>query len=262
MMPSGNQSSPKSPLRSVPSGDLRSTLTADAFFNGQLTVWQSKTGYRYSLDAVILAWFARKCTGERVLDLGTGCGIIPLIMAHREPSARFWGIDIQPELSAIAALNVATNGLGSVISVRCRDLKTVRPRDLEGPFDRVVSNPPFRKSASGRINPDGQRAIARHEIAATIDDIAAGAKRLLKPGGKLFTLYPAERLVDVLTALRREEIEPKRLRMIQTRGGQDAKLFVVEGVRGGRPGLAVAPPLSIYAADGRYTTEMDRIFRP
>jgi tRNA1Val (adenine37-N6)-methyltransferase len=227
-----------------------------------MTVWQSKTGYRYSLDAVILAWHARKCSGERVLDMGTGCGIISLIMAYREPSARYWGIDIQPELSEIAALNVDKNGLGSVISVCCRDLRTVRPEDLGGLFDRVVSNPPFRKSASGRINPDGQRAIARHEISATVDDIAAAARRLLRRGGKLFTLYPAERIVDVLTALRREGVEPKRLRMIQSHRGQRAKLCVVEGVLGGRPAVVVDPPLTVYAEDGRYTNEMVRIFQP
>jgi tRNA1Val (adenine37-N6)-methyltransferase len=211
---------------------------------------------------VLLAWFGRPCGAERVLDLGTGCGIIPLIMAHREAASEFWGVDNQPRLAAVAAWNVARNRLAPRVRIRCRDLRTLAPGMLGGPFDRVVSNPPFRKARSGRINPDGERARARHEITANHLDVAAAASRMLRRGGRFTTIYPAERLVDVLCAMRAQRLEPKWVRGVQPKPGAGIRLVLVEGVKEGGAALRFDDPFCIYRRDGSYTEAMARMFRP
>lgn len=262
MMRQEKTSSPISPSKSGRPNKLHCNLTSDTFFNGQMTICQSRTGYRFSIDAVLLAWHARPQAGDRVLDLGTGCGIIPLIMALREPAAHFWGVDVQPRLAAVAALNVAQNHLRSRIHIRCRNLKHLRPEAFGGPFHLVVSNPPYRKAASGRINPDRQRALARHEIAATVQDVVKTASRMLTPGGRFVTLYPVDRLVDVLETMRALGIEPKLLRLIHSKSGGGAKLFLTEGIKGGRPGIQGAAPLYIYQSEKHFSDEVKRMFEP
>ena len=140
-----------------------SELTLDILFDGRLKVWQPRHGYRFSIDAVLLAHQVRLQSEETVLDLGTGCGIIPLILAYRHPDIISFGIEIQKELAHIAIANVDANHLQNQIRVLCRDMRRLKPEDIGGPVDLVVCNPPYHKPKSGRINPDRQRAIARHE---------------------------------------------------------------------------------------------------
>lgn len=236
-------------------------LTKDTFFNGRLIVNQSASGYRFSIDSVILANLAVVKRGQRVLDLGTGCGIIPLIMAWRNPDAGpIYGVEIQAELADTAAENVRQNRMESRITIRCTDMKTLAPEATDGPFDAVVCNPPHYKNNSGRINPDTQRAIARHEITVTLDDMAATAQRMLCRAGRLILIYPAERLVDLACAMRNAGIEPKRLRFIHSTAGTEAKRVFVEGIAGKRPGAKIAAPLNIYDAAGHYTPETAAMF--
>ncbi|MFZ7128151.1 MAG: tRNA1(Val) (adenine(37)-N6)-methyltransferase [Desulfobacterales bacterium] len=227
-----------------------------------MTVWQSLTGYRFSVDAVILAGHVFPRDGDRVLDLGTGCGIIPLILASKFPAVTLWGIELQARLAAVAALNVRDNGLQDRIHIRCRDFRKIHLSCLGRSMDVVVSNPPYRRVASGRINANSQRALARHEIKAKLEDLLSAACRVLGPGGRFMTLYPADRLVDVISAMRAHGIEPKWLRMVHSSAGGKAKLFLVEGLKGARPAMVVAPPLHIYAGKGQYSEEMERMFDP
>lgn len=236
--------------------------TTDTFFNGQIRMKQSRGGYRFSIDAVVLAYHAGPRAGEKVLDLGTGCGIIPLILAQRQPDIAIYGVEVQEELAELAASNVKDNQLDDCITVLCTDMKLLKPDMTSGPVDLVVSNPPFRKQGSGRINPDEQRAVARHEIKANLGDIIQTSRRMLRPAGRLVIIYTAGRLTDILFQMRTDGIEPKYIRMLHSRESTEAILALIEGVKGGRPGLIVAPPLFIYNNESDYTEEVESMFSP
>ncbi len=236
-------------------------VTRDSFFNGRIRLQQHGRGYRYSIAAVILASAVHPRPGETVVDLGTGCGIIPLILAFRQPEVRIWGVELQAELSALAQENVRENDLAARVTVVCADMRDLHPARVGGPVDRVVSNPPYRPGGSGRVNPDPQRALARHEIAVRLPEVVRAAARLLKTGGRFTTIYTAGRTAELLSHMRAERIEPKRLRGIHSAQDQDARLVLVEGIRAGGPGMVIVPPLIVYDADGRYTEEIQAMFR-
>lgn len=238
------------------------SLTTDSFFNGCIQVKQNRIGYRFSIDAVLLAWHANPKPGDTILDLGTGCGIIPMILAYRHPKVKIYGVEVQEELADIAILNIIENGMENQISILCRDIKTLKHDDASGPVDLAISNPPFRKSTSGRINPNRQRAIARHEIKTTLYDVVETARRMLKLSGRFVMVYPAERMTDILTQMRASGIEPKSIRMIHSRKNTEAKMVVVEGKKGGRSGLKIGSPLIIYKENGSYSDEVEKIFKP
>lgn len=237
-------------------------ITTDAFFDGRLLVKQHRCGYRFSIDAVLLARYADPHAGDHVLDLGTGCGIIPLLMCHRHFDTQVVAVEIQPELAELAQLNVVENHMTAQIKVICKDLRALCLDDVCGPVDLVVSNPPYRKPHSGRINPDPERAVARHELKATLADVIETAGRLLRRSGRLVVVYAAERSTDLLVQMRSRGIEPKRLRFIHSAEASPAKLVLVQGVKGGRPTVKVDPPLVVYTAAGQYTEEVLQIFKP
>ncbi len=236
--------------------------TTDTFFNGKIRVTQSRTGYRFSIDAVLLANFADPRSGDKVLDLGTGCGIIPLILAYRQPCSSIYGVEVQTELAELAKSNVRENKLEGRITVYCTDMNLLRPEMTAGPVDLVVCNPPFRKEGSGRINPDTQRAVARHEIKTNLSDIIQTSHRMLRTAGRMILIYTAGRLTGILSRMRNEGIEPKFIRMIHSRRDARATLILIEGVKGGRPDLRIAPPMIIYDNGNEYTEEVASMFRP
>jgi len=238
------------------------SYTTDTFFNGKIRITQDRTGYRFSIDAVLLAYFADPRSGDKVLDLGTGCGIIPLILAYRQPHAVIYGVEVQTELAELAVCNVRENQLEDRITVFCTDMKLLRPAMTAGPVDLVVCNPPFRRPGSGRINPNLQRAVARHEIKANLGDIIQTSHRMLRTAGRLVLIYTAGRLTDILSRMRADGIEPKFIRMIHSRQDTEAALILIEGVKGGRPDLKIAPPLIIYDKKTDYTDEVESMFRP
>lgn len=236
--------------------------TTDTFFNGQLKVVQEPSGYRFSIDAVLLAHHAVRCPGEKILDLGSGCGIIPLIMAFRNPALSLHAVEVQPELADLAALNVKENHMQDRIQVYCLDMKSLKPDDIGGSVDLVVCNPPYRRKNSGRVNPIEQKALARHEIKATLGDVVRTARRLLRPAGRFVTIYAADRTTDLIAQMRNDHIEPKIMQVIYSAWNTGGKLILIEGIKGGRPGLKIAPPLVIYNEDGNYTDQANLMFQP
>ena len=237
-------------------------VTDDTFFDGRLTVRQPKDGYRYSIDAVLLADFMRFKDGQTILELGTGCGIIPLILAFRYPALKIFGVEIQDQLARIAAENVRENHLEERVSILHQDLKNLKLQQVPDQVQHVVCNPPYRRINSGRINPHTEKAGARHEIFAGLADFVDAAARMLQLSGSLTTVYPAPRLVDMVAHMRRANLEPKRLRMVHSKTGDPARLVLVTGVKGGRPGLELEPPLVIYRDDGDYTEAVAGMFLP
>ena len=237
-------------------------LTSDTFFNGQLRVRQEQSGYRFSIDAVLLAYHARPRPGDRVLDLGTGCGIIPLIMAYRCPQITVYGIEVQKKLSDLAQFNVIDNHMENQVTILRKDMKSLKSTMISGLVDLVVSNPPYHRSQSGRLNPDHQRAVARHEIAVTLSDLIAAAKRLLRTAGRFVTIYSAERTAELLSLMRSVRIEPKILRSIHSNRKSEAKLVLVEGIKNGRTGIRIESSLILYDEDGNHTDEVEKMFEP
>ena len=222
--------------------------TVDTFLNGKLRIIQSRQGYRFSVDALLLAEFVLIKDEDLVIDLGAGSGIISLFLATKRKVAFIVGIELQKELASQAQRNVALNELERKIAIIQGDLRHLPL--ARGFADVVVCNPPYRQQRSGRINPDESKAIARHEIAASLDAILAAAKALLKPGGRLTLIYPANRLTEVFTKMRKEGLEPKRLQIIFPHSASYAKLALIEGRLQGRSGLKILPPIF---GQGRYS---------
>jgi tRNA1Val (adenine37-N6)-methyltransferase len=236
--------------------------TTDTFFEGKLRIKQETAGYRFSIDAVLLAHHARPRAGERLIDLGTGCGIIPLIMAYRNPDITAIGIEIQNELADLAISNVKANHMQDRITVLRLDMRNLKPAMIGGAADVVVCNPPYRSPNSGRLNPDEQRAIARHELKVGLIDLLETARCVLNTAGRFFTIYTAQRVAELLSQMHLAGIEPKFMRAIHSRLEEEAKLVLVAGTKGARAGTTIGPPLILYAEDGGYSKEVQQMFEP
>jgi tRNA1Val (adenine37-N6)-methyltransferase len=232
------------------------TTTSNGFLNHRLTVNQQSDGYRFSIDAVLLAASIQPKAGERLVDLGTGCAIIPLILVFRHPWIRFWAVELQDGLAELACTNVAANQMQDHITVVKADARQLKSERVGGAADWVISNPPFHAAGSGRLNPNDQKASARHELHLNLTDLLKAARRLLRTGGCFATIYPSERAVALLSHMHDMGIEPKWMRTVHSRPDEAARLTLVKGIMGGRPGLKVDKPLVVYQSDGEYTDEV------
>lgn len=200
------------------------------------------------MDALFLAEFVTMRSGDLLVDLGTGCGVIPLLLLLTTPLRYALGIEIQPELAQQALKNTRANGLSRKMEILLADIR--RPPLSPERADVVTCNPPYRKPKSGRINPNACRAIARHEILVSLEDILVTARYLLKIKGRFTIIYPAERLIDLLGQARRFNLEPKRLQVVYPDLHSSAKLVLVETVLEGNPGLEILPPI---LGQGKYS---------
>jgi len=239
-------------------------VTPDTLFQGRLVCHQHEKGYRFSVDSVLAAHFLEPRPGDRVLDLGAGCGVIALILAYRHPEINLSALELQSGLVALLRRNCQENFAGR-IAVKAGDLRHIDGIFPAGSFDAVVANPPYYKAGSGRINPDREQAVARHELTATIADVAAAAGHCLGRGGRAVFVYPVARLLDLLTSLRQSGLEPSRMRLVHSYPGGRAATVLVEAVKGGGGGaLDVLPPFFIYDAPGgrRYSREMLALYAP
>jgi tRNA1Val (adenine37-N6)-methyltransferase len=230
---------------------------------GNLQLLQGESGYRYSLDPILLGHFVRLKKVARIVDLGTGCGILTLLLARLSDAGELIGIEVQSGLAERASRNVQLNNLQDRVQILSGDIRNIRNLLSVGSVDLVVSNPPYRSPDSGQIAPDSERAAARHELSGGVTDFIAAAKWLLKNGGSFAVIYLAERLPELMIELVSSGIEPKRLRMIHSRQDVGAKMVLLEGCKGGRPGLEVEKPLFIYENSGierDYTEEVLRMY--
>jgi tRNA1Val (adenine37-N6)-methyltransferase len=221
--------------------EIRPDERLDQFMEGRLKLIQSRDGYRFSIDAVLLSEFVTIRPEDVVFDIGTGCGIILLILLLTRQAGHAFGLEIQESLASQARRNAVLNGFEDKMGIILGDIKN--PPLVKKIADVVICNPPYRKAESGRINPDQRRAIARHEILASIDDILRAARSLLKKKGRLAIIYPSVRLVDILLRMRRYDLEPKKVRIHYPALESDSRLALIEAVLGGKPGLEICPPL-------------------
>ncbi|HXG52980.1 MAG TPA: tRNA1(Val) (adenine(37)-N6)-methyltransferase [candidate division Zixibacteria bacterium] len=229
----------------------------DTIFNGRLKLYQSRSGYRFSLDSVLLAHFATVRATDRVADLGSGNGAVALMLAHLQPEIRVTGIETQERMVERARRNVRLNGCADRVEMTRADVREVRRRFPPGAFTAVVSNPPYRRATSGRVSPDEEKRIARHETCGNLADFLSAGAYLLPDGGRMALVYPAPRSVDLLAGMRAAGLEPKRVRLVYSRSGSsEASLILAEGVKGGRSGTAILPPLHVYEREKHYTAEV------
>ncbi len=237
--------------------------TIDSLYSENIKLIQARDGYRFGLDPVLLADFVTLRGEELVLDLGCGCGVLPLLLARRSSGLRIVGWERQSQMVERARRSVELGRVAERISIVEADLRGYRELVAAGTFGLVVSNPPFRAAGTGRIAPDDERAAARHELAGGLTDFLAAASWALKYGGRLAIVYLAERLSELLVAMSAVGVEPKRLRVVHPRQGAPGRLVLVEGVRGGSPGIDIETPLYVYSeGDGGrdYTDELLRIY--
>jgi len=217
--------------------------TLDPFFDGSLQILQKKRGYRFSIDAILLSRFISLRKDEKAIDLGTGCGIVPLLLSKVTKAHSFVGIEIQRDLAELARRNVALNRLEERITILHRDFKTLKGVFSPGAFDVVFSNPPYRKHLAGRVNPSLEKAIARHEIKGTLDDLVKTAAYLLPAKGRCYLIYSASRAVDLLFTLRHYKLEPKRLRFVYPKREENATFMLVESLKASGTELKIMEPL-------------------
>jgi len=225
-----------------------------------LQIIQDDSEFRFSVDAVLLAHFATLRRGDRVVDLGTGTGVIPLLLCTRVELQSITGVEIQAEVAARAVRSVEHNGLGRLIRIVQGDLREIE-RVLPGVrVDLVTANPPYLPVGSGVSSPKESLALARHEVCCNLEDVVRSAAYLLGSGGRFALVHRPERLAEILSLMAAYRLIPKRLRLVHPRVDQEAKMVLVEGVRDARPGLRISPPLVVLAGDD-YSPEIRAIYR-
>lgn len=227
---------------------------------GGLQIYVSDS-YHFSTDTILLAHFSLPSGKKRCADLGTGCGTIPLLWLRENPNLDIAAVEIQNEACELARRTVEFNGLEQNLTIFNADLKELKGKLPFGAFDVVACNPPYKRGGSGIQNPEKSLTVARHETECTLDDICEAASNLLQFGGKFCLCQRPERLADVMESMRRFDLEPKRLRMVQQRPSKPPKLFLIEGRRGGKSGfLDVLPTLFIEDNSGGFSEEMMAIY--
>ncbi|HEY1266417.1 MAG TPA: tRNA1(Val) (adenine(37)-N6)-methyltransferase [Candidatus Binatia bacterium] len=233
--------------------------TVDTVFNGKVSIIQKRTGYRFSIDALLLAHFATVKNARRIVDLGSGSGVVGMVLAELDPNVDIVGIELQEKMVERARRSAALNGFEGRVTVMQGDVRSIAALMARESCDGAVANPPYRAASSGRINPDAEKRLARHEIVADVGDFVRAAAYAVRPGGGLAVVYPARRLIDLLEIMRRESFEPKRLRLVHSFAGAEASLALAEGVKDGRAELKVLPPLTIHTAGHEYTPEISAL---
>ena len=228
-----------------------------------------RTGFRiiqneklvcFGMDAVLLSGFARVKEGERVLDLGTGTGIIPILLAAKTKGEAFVGLEISRRSADMAERSVALNGIQERVSIVLGDIKKAGELFAPASFDVVTSNPPYMTQSHGLLNPDPDKAAARHEIFCTLEDVIAAAARTVRPGGRFYMVHRPFRLAEIIRLLSDYRLEPKRMRLVYPYADREPNMVLLEAVRGGRPRMTVEKPLIVYEAPGNYTDEIVELY--
>ncbi|SCX79579.1 tRNA1(Val) (adenine(37)-N6)-methyltransferase [Alkaliphilus peptidifermentans] len=220
-----------------------------------LKIIQNTRGFCFGIDAVLLASFVELKKNSKVMDLGTGTGIIPLLLAGKSTSSSITAIEIQQEVADMAIRSVVFNKLEDRIKILNIDLKTASEHVPVNEFDVVTTNPPY-MHANGLINPDDKKAISRHEIKCSLEDVIQTASKLLKHHGRFFMIHRPQRLVDIMVLCRKHKLEPKRLQFIHPAHGRKPNLLMIDCRKAAQPELRILDPLVVYDEDGEYTQEL------
>ncbi|HIW25076.1 MAG TPA: tRNA1(Val) (adenine(37)-N6)-methyltransferase [Firmicutes bacterium] len=231
----------------------------DLHRNGYVIIQDPKR-FCFGIDAVILSGFAEVKKGEKVMDLCTGTGIIPILLEAKTEGSHFTGLEIQEESVEMAKRSVRLNGLEDKVTIDFGDVKNTEALYRASSFDVVTVNPPYMNEGGGLKNGYSPKTIARHEVLCSLEDVVDAAARLLVPQGRLYMVHRPHRLTDIMVTLRNHRLEPKRLRFVHSYADREPVMVLVEAVSNGKPMVKVMPPLIIYKEDGEYTGEIMKIY--
>ncbi len=221
---------------------------------------QNKQKFCFGMDAVLLSGFVKVLEGEEVLDLGTGTGIIPILLEAKTEGKHFTGLEIQPVSAEMAGRSVALNGIESKVKIVCGDIKEAEQYFKKASFDVVTCNPPYMNDRHGIKNPELPKAIARHEILCNLDDVVRTAALMLKPGKRFYMVHRPHRLTEIILKLKEYRLEPKRIKFVHPFVDKEANMVLIESVRGGKSMIKVEKPLIVYREVGKYTDEIYDIY--
>ena len=224
-----------------------------------IKIIQAKDGYRFSIDAVLLENFMSAKRLHKGAELGAGSGIISILLASRLKGPKIIAVEVQKPLAERARRNVSLNNLDDRIEIVANDMRALKKMFPANMFDFVFSNPPFRKTKTGRLSKYEERAVARHEIEITLPDLIKTASYLLKHSGRFYVIYHPFRLAELIEMLRKSRLEPKRMRFVHSKEGDEAKMVLIEAVKGSGTWLKIDPPLYLYEKGNEYTPEMKAI---
>ena len=221
---------------------------------------QNPAKFCFGMDAVLLSDFAFVKNGDKALDIGTGTGIIPILMEARYGGDHYTGLEIQEESANMARRSVELNRLEDKISIVTGDIKEAEAYFEAASFDVITCNPPYMIGQHGLTNPEEPKAIARHEVKCTLEDIIRNSARLLVPGGKFYMVHRPFRLAEIMVCMSKYKIEPKRMRLVYPYADKEPNMVLIEGARGGKSRMTVEKPLIVYDSPGIYTSEIMDIY--
>lgn len=221
---------------------------------------QDPKRFCFGMDAVLLAGFAKVKPGEKVLDLGTGTGILPILLEARTKGVSFTGLEIQPESADMAARSVRLNHLENKVHIVNGDIREADRLFGAGSYHVVTSNPPYMTDLHGIKNPNEAKAIARHEILCTLEDVVSQAAKLLAPCGRFYLVHRPFRLAEILTCLCSHGLEPKRMRLVHSYEDREPNMVLIEALKGGRSGMTVEKPLIIFEKPVVYRSEIREVY--
>ena len=240
--------------------ELKDSERLDDLQRNGLRIIQDPERFCFGMDAFLLSGFANAKEGDRVLDLGTGTGIIPILMSAKTRARELIGLEIQEESADMARRSVRLNDLEYKVKIVQGDIKEAGQIFDAASFDVVTSNPPYMINSHGLQNPDAPKAIARHEVCCSLEDVVAAAARCLKSGGKFYMVHRPFRLAEIMVVMHEYKLEPKRMQLVYPFVDKEPSMVLIEGARGGKSRITVEKPLIIYEAPGKYTPEIYDIY--
>ena len=226
--------------------------------NGLMLI-QHPGRFCYGVDAVLLSWFAKAYEGERVLDFCTGTGVVPILMTAKTAASHFTGLEIQEEVAKMASRSVMLNHLGDKVSIICGDLKNTKTLFGKDVFNVVTVNPPYMAGGSGIVGADYIKAVSRHEILCSLEDVIRESAKVLVAGGRMYMVHRPYRLGDIICLMKQYKMSPRRLCMVHPKASQEANLVLIEGIRGGNTQIRVEAPLVLFDEDGQESKQIKMI---
>lgn len=240
--------------------DLKPGERLDDLQRNGYKIIQNPQKFCFGMDAVLLSGFAKVKRGEQVLDLGTGTGIIPILLKGKTEGKHFTGLEIQEESAEMARRSVAYNDLSEDVDIVTGDIKEAADLFGAASFDVVTSNPPYMTGSHGLQNPQEAKAIARHEVLCTLEDVVRSAAGVLKPQGRFYLVHRPFRLAEIFCIMNKYKLEPKRMQLVYPYVDREPNMVLVEALKGGRPRITVEKPLIVYKSPGVYTDEIYDVY--
>ncbi len=246
--------------QNLENSNLKENERIDELQRNGYKIIQNPQKFCFGMDAVLLSGFAKARKGDVVLDMGTGTGIIPILMEAKTEAAHLTGLEVQEESADMARRSVSLNGLSDKIDIVTGDIKEADKLFKSASFDVITCNPPYMIGQHGIANPDAPKAIARHEVLCTLEDVVRQAAKLLKPGGNFYMVHRPFRLAEIITLMVQYKLEPKRMQLVYPYVDKEPNMVLIEGCRGGKSRMTVEKPLIVYKEPGVYMPEIYDVY--